>query len=92
MIFDHLITSLHFQAFVLLWATILCFASNFIGAGWAIAAFFLWRFIYIYKIHRVVYAHGRFSSMLRTLMVDSVYAFVLLLSFAVLMSLGVLFV
>ena len=75
--YDHLIVSLHFHAFIFFFLTLLIGVAQLIGAGWSILAFFLWSNFYLYRIHRRVYRHGRFSSLLRTIVVDFLYMIVL---------------
>jgi hypothetical protein len=75
--YDHLIVSLHFHSFLFLALLLLMGASAVIGAGWTTLIFILWSNFYLYRIHRRVYAHGRFSSILRTLFMDFVYLIVL---------------
>jgi hypothetical protein len=86
--YDHLIVSLHFHAFIL----ILLIALNLLGPllnEWAILIFILWSNFYVYRLHRVVYEHGRIMSVLRTLSLDFTYAIVLSIALVVLMIVGV---
>lgn len=86
--YDHLIVSLHFHAFIL----ILLIALNLLGPflnEWAILVFVLWSNFYVYRLHRVVYEHGRVMSALRTLSLDFTYAIVLSIALVVLMIVGV---
>jgi Protein of unknown function (DUF3667) len=86
--YDHLIVSLHFHAFIL----ILLIALNLLGPllnEWAILVFVLWSNFYVYRLHRVVYEHGRIMSVLRTLSLDFTYAIVLSIALVVLMIVGI---
>lgn len=85
--YDHLIVSLHFHS-----ALFLAMAAGLIisGGGWAFAALLVYSNIYLYRLNRVVYARGRVSSVLRTLTLDVMYFFVLLLGFIAVLLLGAL--
>lgn len=88
--FDHLIVSLHVHSALFLTMAILMLASNLIGAGWAWLILIVYSNIYLYRVHRVVYARGRFTSVLRTLFLDSLYFVVLLIGFLAVLLLGAL--
>ena len=86
--YDHLVVSLHFHS-VLFFGFIIVFAlSAIIGPGLAGLGFVLWSNYYLYRIHRVVYRHGRFSSLLRTVFMDFVYGVILALGMLVLLVIG----
>jgi hypothetical protein len=88
--FDHLIVSLHVHSALFLVMAGLMLASNLIGAGWAWLVLIVYSNVYLYRVHRVVYARGRFSSVLRTLFLDMLYFFVLLIGFFAVLLLGAL--
>ena len=46
--------------------------------------------VYLYKLHRVVYARGRISSVLRTMTLDVLYFFVLSFGMIAVLLLGAL--
>lgn len=76
--YDHLIVSMHFHSFLFVLTTILILLG-WIAPVWALCiVFVLWGHFYVYKVHRVVYGCGRFSSVLRTLVLDGIYFVVLL--------------
>lgn len=82
--YDHLVVSLHFHAFMLLLITGLSLITYVIPAAASYAVLFglVWSNWYLYRLHRTVYSHGRFSSLLRVILLDFVYA--IFLSFALL--------
>jgi hypothetical protein len=88
--FDHLIVSLHVHSALFLAMAILMLASNLLGAGWAWLILIVYSNAYLYRVHRVVYERGRFTSVLRTLFMDVLYFFVLLIGFFVVLLLGAL--
>lgn len=88
--YDHLVVSLHFHAFLFFMFLLLGVVSLAIGPGWAIVIFFLWSNYYLYRLHRTVYSHGRFSSALRVVFLDFVYMLVLTFGFLVLLLVGLL--
>ena len=71
--FDHLVVSLHFHAALFFAMTIGALLSGLIGWGWVTLALIVYSNLYLYRLHRVVYGRGRFSSALRTLTLDAVY-------------------
>jgi hypothetical protein len=77
--FDHLIVSLHFHSAMFFAMALGVLASKLIGVGWAVLALLIYSNVYLYRINRVVYGRGQFSSILRTLTLDSIY-FVILMS------------
>ena len=76
--FDHLIVSLHFHAALFLAMTVTVLASMVIGWGWATLGLLIYANAYLYRINRVVYQRGRFSSVVRTLVLDGLYFFFLM--------------
>lgn len=88
--FDHLIVSLHVHSALFLTMAILMVASNLIGAGWAWLILIVYSNLYLYRVHRVVYGRARFTSVLRTLVMDMLYFFVLLFGFIAVLLLGAL--
>lgn len=89
-LYDHLVVSLHFHAFLFFMFLLLGVVSLAIGPGWAILIFFVWSNYYLYRLHRTVYAHGRFSSALRVMLLDIIYMIVLSFGFLVLLLVGLL--
>ncbi|MEE2527014.1 DUF3667 domain-containing protein [Hyphobacterium sp. HN65] len=86
--YDHLVVSLHFHAFILLLLIILNLLGPLLNE-WAILIFLLWSNFYVYRMHRIVYEHGRIMSVLRTLSLDFTYAIVLVIGMLGLMIVGV---
>lgn len=89
-VFDHLIVSLHLHAALFLVMAALMLASNLIGAGWAWLGLLVYSNGYLYRIQRVVYGRGRVTSVLRTIVLDGLYFFVLLIGFIAVLLLGAL--
>lgn len=77
--YDHMVVSLHFHAFLYLFllVTMVLAAIPFIGPGWAILILLVWSNFYLYRIHRRVYDHGRFSSALRVIVLNFAYSILL---------------
>ncbi len=88
-LYDHLIVSVHFHAALFLSMTVFYLSSYALG-GWMVLAFLIYSNLYLYRIHRVVYERGRITSILRTLMLDFVYAVILTLGLAATLLLGAL--
>ncbi|MEN0652626.1 MULTISPECIES: DUF3667 domain-containing protein [Hyphobacterium] len=88
--YDHLVVSLHFHSFLFFLMTALILASPLIG-GWGIVAFILWSNFYLYRLHRRVYLHGRFTSVARVIVLDLVYMVVLSIAFLALLAVGLFF-
>jgi len=65
-VYDHIITSLHFQSFAYILGALIMVAGFFVGgiAAWAL----LFIPVYIYRQLRVIYGSGRITSGIRTLM------------------------
>ena len=80
--YDHLVVSLHFHAFMFFLITGLSLAANIIPGWIAVFAGLGWSNWYLYRLHRTVYSHGRFTSLLRVVILDLVYS--ILLSFGML--------
>ncbi len=75
--FDHLVVSLHFHAALFFAMTVAVLAAMVVGWGWAILGLLIYANAYLYRINRVVYERGRFSSVLRTFTLDVLYFFFL---------------
>ncbi|MBO6797198.1 DUF3667 domain-containing protein [Maricaulis sp.] len=75
--YDHMVVSLHFHAFLYLFMLVTMGISAIIGAGWAIFILLIWSNFYLYRIHRRVYDHGRFSSALRVIVLNFAYSILL---------------
>jgi len=80
--YDHLVVSLHFHAFMMFLITGLSVVAHIVSGSIAILFGLIWSNWYLYRLHRTVYSHGRFSSLLRVVVLDFAYA--ILLSFALL--------
>lgn len=80
--YDHLVVSLHFHAFMFFLITGLSLAAHVIPGWIAVMIGLVWSNWYLYRLHRTVYSHGRFSSILRLIALD--FAYSILLSFAML--------
>jgi len=84
--YDHLVVSLHFHSALFLAMS----AWILIGGAWAFLALMIYANVYLYRLHRVVYARGRLASALRTLTLDVLYAFVLTFGLIAVLLLGAL--
>lgn len=71
--FDHLIVSLHFHSALFLAMGLGALASPLFGAGWVVLVLIIYSNWYLYRLHRVVYARGRFGSVARVILLDTVY-------------------
>ncbi|OLF72342.1 hypothetical protein AWH62_10955 [Maricaulis sp. W15] len=80
--YDHLVVSLHFHAFMFFLITGLSLAANIIPGWIAVFVGLGWSNWYLYRLHRTVYSHGRFTSLLRVGILD--FAYLVLLSFGLL--------
>jgi hypothetical protein len=85
--YDHLIASLHFHAFIFVLLTLLNLLGGVLNE-WGILIFILWSNFYVYRMHRVVYEHGRIMSVLRTISLDFTYAIVLFFALLALIIVG----
>lgn len=88
--FDHLIVSLHFHSALFFAMTAGVLASFAIGAGWVTLALVIYSNWYLYRLNRVVYERGWLSSVLRVLMLDSIYFCVLMSALLTAVVLGAL--
>ena len=88
--FDHLIVSLHFHSALFLAMALGMLASYLVGAGWVTFALLVYSNWYLYRLNRVVYGRGRFTSVLRVLTLDSIYFFILMSTLLVALILGAL--
>jgi len=75
--FDHLIVALHFHAAMFIAMTVFSLVDLLV-AGIGALAMLIYANVYLYRMQRVVYSRGRFSSSLRTLVLDIMYGVVLL--------------
>lgn len=75
--YDHMVVSLHFHAFLYLFLLVTMVLSAIIGPGWGIFILLIWSNFYLYRIHRRVYDHGRFSSALRVITLNFAYTILL---------------
>lgn len=88
--FDHLIVSLHFHSALFFVMSIGFLAAFLVGAGWVTLALIIYSNWYLYRLNRVVYARGRFSSVLRVLTLDSIYFVILMTALITAVILGAL--
>lgn len=86
--FDHLIVSLHFHAALFLAMAVGMLAAPLLGWGWVTLGLLIYSNAYLYRINRVVYARGRFSSVLRVLTLDFLYSIILMFGFITAFALG----
>lgn len=86
--FDHLIVSLHFHAALFFAMALGMLAAMLIGWGWVTLGLLIYANAYLYRINRVVYGRGRFSSVLRVLTLDFLYLNILLTGLLVAFTLG----
>lgn len=89
-LYDHLVVSLHFHAFLFFLMTALIVSGPLLG-GWGMLVFILWSNFYLYRLHRRVYMNGRFMSLLRVILLDLIYLIVLSIAFLVLLAVGLVF-
>lgn len=78
--YDHLIASVHLHAALFLAMAAGILVSPLIGAGWVVALLVVYSNIYVYRLHRVVYSRSRITSVLRTVVLDVAYLFVMLIA------------
>jgi hypothetical protein len=85
--YDHVVVSLHVHSFLFILLTALI-AASLVAPVWLLCVIFLlWSNLYVYRVHRKVYGGGRFSSVVRTGMLD--FAYLIVLCFApVLLAIG----
>lgn len=88
--FDHLIVSLHFHSALYLALVIGVLVSPLVGADWVVLAMIVYSNWYLYRLNRVVYARGRFGSVARVIILDSVYFGVLMAALITAVVLGAL--
>lgn len=88
--FDHLIVSLHFHSALFLAMSVGMLASYLVGPGWVTLALLLYSNWYLYRLNRVVYGRGVYSSALRVLTLDSIYFCILLSALLTAVILGAL--
>ena len=75
--YDHLIVSLHLHSALFLAMALGVLAAPLIGAGWVLLGLLVYSNAYLYRMHRVVYARSRITSVLRTLALDLAYLLVM---------------
>jgi hypothetical protein len=88
--FDHLIVSLHLHSAMFFAMAICAVLLPVIGFGWLLLALLIYSNVYVYRINRVVYGRGKFSSVLRTLTLDSIYFVILMAALVTAVVLGAL--
>lgn len=89
--FDHLIVSLHFHSalFIAMSAGFLVSMVPVLG-GWVVLALLVYSNWYLYRMIRTVYGSGRVSAVLRLMLLDTVYFFVLMSGLLTAVILGAL--
>lgn len=88
--YDHLVVSLHFHAFLFFFFVVLAIFGALVDTALAFLIFLVWSNYYLYRIHRHVYRHGRFSSFLRTIFMDFIHSIVLAFGMLVLLVLSLM--
>ncbi|WP_417468842.1 DUF3667 domain-containing protein [Maricaulis sp.] len=88
--YDHLVVSLHFHSVLFFGFILVLGLGAIIGSAPAGMAFVVWANYYLYRLHRVVYRHGRFSSLLRTFFLDCLYGIILFVGMLILLLIGIL--
>ena len=88
--FDHLIVSLHFHSALFFAMSVGVLLSLLIGGGWVALALILYSNWYLYRLNRVVYGRSGYSSALRTVTLDVIYLFLLLMALLIAVILGAL--
>lgn len=71
--FDHLIVSLHFHSALFFTMALGALVSPLIGMGWVVMGMIVYSNWYLYRLNRVVYGRGGFSSVLRVMVLDGIY-------------------
>ena len=88
--YDHLVVSLHFHSVLFFGFILVLGLGAIIGSAAAGLGFVVWANYYLYRLHRVVYRHGRFSSLLRTVFLDVLYGVILFVGMLALLLIGIL--
>ncbi|MBY9066292.1 DUF3667 domain-containing protein [Hyphomonas sp. WL0036] len=88
--FDHFIVSLHFHSALFFAMTIGVILSFLIGGGWVTLALLVYSNWYLYRLNRVVYERGVFSSILRVITLDGIYFCILITALTTAVVLGAL--
>jgi hypothetical protein len=91
-VYDHVVASLHFHAFLFILVLVLLGLSPFVPTPILVATGFAWSNYALYKTLRLVYEDSRLGSIARVVLLDVVYLFVLTFAMLVLVALGVAFV
>tara|TARA_R110002073_G_scaffold73512_6_gene179928 strand:- start:767 stop:1975 length:1209 start_codon:yes stop_codon:yes gene_type:complete len=89
-LYDHLVVSLHFHAFLFLFMTVLVLIAPLISGSLAFLIFVGWSNYYLYRLHRNVYANSRIFSVARVILLDFIYLFLLTFSLLLLLVVGLL--
>ncbi|KCZ92391.1 DUF3667 domain-containing protein [Hyphomonas johnsonii] len=88
--FDHLIVSLHFHSAMFFAMALGALLAPVIGVGWVVLALLVYSNAYLYRLNRVVYGRGKFSSLVRTLTLDGIYFIILMTALLTAVILGAL--
>jgi hypothetical protein len=91
-VYDHVVASLHFHAFLFILVLVLLGLSPLVPTPILVAAGFAWSNYALYKTLRLVYEDSRLGSIARVVLLDVVYLFVLTFAMLALVALGVAFV
>ncbi len=76
-LYDHLIVSVHFHAALFLSMAVFYLLANFMSGPLMFLAGLIYSNAYLYRLHRVVYERGWFTSILRTVTLTFVYGIIL---------------
>lgn len=76
-LYDHLIVSVHFHAALFLSMAVFYLLADTLSGSLMFLAGLVYSHAYLYRLHRVVYERGRFTSILRTVTLTFVYGIIL---------------
>lgn len=76
-LYDHLIVSVHFHAALFLSMAVFYLLADLLSGSLMFLAGLVYSHAYLYRLHRVVYERGRFTSILRTVTLTFVYGIIL---------------
>ncbi len=87
-LFDHLVVSMNYHSFIFTTFLISAIALPFIG-GWVVLFLLIFTKWGIYDLHRRAYGNGRIMAILRILVLDVIYFFLLVFALLGALALGV---
>ncbi|MBL4618224.1 MAG: DUF3667 domain-containing protein [Robiginitomaculum sp.] len=88
--YDHMIVALHFHAFLFFFLAVLIPTIGLISPAFTSVLFIGWSNYYLLQIHRKIYRCNWPTAILRTVILDTIYIVVLIISLFILLILGVL--